>query len=74
VLDSRAAGIGCPEAERVVTEFHQKIAGRQARDSQQPVGDTVDGWACVSGPPAAQGGTTCSKGGQDILAAVVPAE
>jgi hypothetical protein len=74
VLASRAGGVGCAEAGRVVAEFHRKIAGKQARASEQPVGDTVDGWACVSGPPASQGGTTCSKGDQDILAAVVPAE
>lgn len=74
VLDGQAHGVACAEAERVVTLFHRKIAGRQSGDSQEPVGDTVDGWACVSGPPAAQGGTTCSKGDRYILAAVVPNE
>ncbi|MCU1682940.1 MAG: hypothetical protein JWQ81_3679 [Amycolatopsis sp.] len=74
VLQSQSGGVACPEAEHVVTLFHRKIAGRQPGDSQEPVSDTVEGWACVSGPPAAQGGTTCSKGDQYILAAVVPSE
>jgi hypothetical protein len=74
VLDSTAGGVDCAQARRVVGDFHQKIAGRQAAQSNEPVSDTVDGWLCVSGPPAAQGGTTCSKQEQTVFAAIVPAE
>ncbi|WP_246257355.1 hypothetical protein [Amycolatopsis anabasis] len=74
VLDSHAGGVDCAQAKRVVAAFHQKIAGRQSAQSNEPVSDTVDGWLCVSGPPAAQGGTTCSMQDKSVLAAVVPVE
>jgi hypothetical protein len=32
---------------------HRKIAGKQPADFNEPVSDAVDGWLCVSGPPAA---------------------
>jgi hypothetical protein len=68
------AGTDCPTAERIVERFQRRIAGRQPRTSHEPIGDSVDGWWCVSGPPAAQGGSTCSKDDQTVLAAVVPTE
>ncbi|QWF85530.1 hypothetical protein [Amycolatopsis sp. CA-230715] len=74
VLDSHTSGVACPDAKRVVEEFHKKIAGKQAGGSNEPVSDTVDGWLCVSGPPAAQGGTTCTKQEQTVLARVLPVE
>ncbi|SFP90959.1 hypothetical protein SAMN05421854_107423 [Amycolatopsis rubida] len=72
VYDNKATP--CADAMALVKKFHQAINGRQAAGSNNPVNATVDGWLCVSGPPAAQGGTTCSKGEQTVLAAVVPAE
>lgn len=57
---------GCDEANRVVTEFHRRIAGQQPAGSDQPMGMQVDGWQCVSGPPTAQGGTTCTKQGSEL--------
>ncbi|WP_211260421.1 hypothetical protein [Amycolatopsis jejuensis] len=66
--------VPCADALSLVKKFHEAIAGRQAAGSNNPANATVDGWLCVSGPPAAQGGTTCSKGEQTVLAAVVPAE
>jgi len=74
VLDDEAGTAPCDEAVRVVERFHERIAGRQAPGSSEPVSDTVDGWLCVSGPPSAQGGTTCGMGEQNILAAVIPVE
>ncbi|WP_328610134.1 hypothetical protein OG943_13735 [Amycolatopsis sp. NBC_00345] len=74
VFDSQAGGVPCAEAMRLVKEFHAKIAGRQGSGSNDAVNDTVEGWLCTSGPPAAQGGTTCGKGEQTVFAAVVPSE
>jgi hypothetical protein len=51
----------------------RKIAGKQPADFNDPVSDAVDGWLCVSGPPAAQGGT-CGKDDQNSLAAAAPVE
>lgn len=68
------AGVACADATRIVDAFHKRIAGRQSAGSDEPVSDTVDGWLCVSGPPAAQGGTSCAKGDQNVFAAVVPVE
>jgi hypothetical protein len=74
VFDSGAAGVSCAAATQLVTAFHRKIAGRQGAGSNDAVNETVDGWLCASGPPAAQGGTTCTKGEQTVFAAVVPSE
>ncbi|MDT8912619.1 hypothetical protein [Amycolatopsis sp. PS_44_ISF1] len=74
VFDSAAGGVPCAEAMRLVGEFHARIAGRQGSGSDDAVNDTVEGWLCTSGPPAAQGGTTCGKGEQTVFASVVPAE
>lgn len=65
---------GCELAERVVAAFHAEIEGKQPAGSRHPVKATVDGWACVSGPPSSQGGTSCSKGDTDVLAAVITDE
>ncbi|MFE6616822.1 hypothetical protein [Amycolatopsis sp. NPDC057786] len=67
-------GVSCADATGIVGSFHQRIAGRQSAGSDEPVSETVDGWLCVSGAPAAQGGTSCSKGEQNVFAAVVPVE
>ncbi|WP_460429119.1 hypothetical protein [Amycolatopsis oliviviridis] len=67
-------GVSCADATGIVGAFHQRIAGRQSAGSDEPVSETVDGWLCVSGAPAAQGGTSCSKGEQNVFAAVVPVE
>ncbi|MFD5246189.1 hypothetical protein ACFWIW_16685 [Amycolatopsis sp. NPDC058340] len=67
-------GVSCAEATGIVDSFHKRIAGRQSADSDEPVSETVDGWLCVSGAPAAQGGTSCGKGEQNVFAAVVPVE
>ncbi|WP_239155022.1 hypothetical protein [Amycolatopsis sp. FDAARGOS 1241] len=74
VFDSQAGGVPCAEAMTLVRDFHAKIAGRQGAGSNDAVNDTVSGWLCTSGPPASQGGTTCSKGEQTVFAAVVPSE
>lgn len=74
VFDSGSAGVSCATATKLVGDFHRKIAGRQGAGSNDAVNETVDGWLCTSGPPAAQGGTTCSKGEQTVFAAVVPSE
>ncbi|WP_370949264.1 hypothetical protein AB5J62_17405 [Amycolatopsis sp. cg5] len=67
-------GVDCATGKKIVEQFQRKIAGKQPVESNEPVSDTVDGWLCVSGPPAAQGGTTCSKDNATVLAAVVPTE
>ncbi len=67
-------GVPCADATGIVGSFHKTIAGRQSAGSDEPVSETVDGWLCVSGAPAAQGGTSCSKGEQNVFAAVVPVE
>ncbi|WP_236725417.1 hypothetical protein [Amycolatopsis orientalis] len=67
-------GVSCADATGIVGSFHRRIAGRQSAESDEPVSETVDGWLCVSGAPAAQGGTSCSKGEQNVFAAVVPVE
>jgi hypothetical protein len=59
---------------RVVEKFHKKIAGKQPAESNEPVTDGVEGWQCASGPPAAQGGSTCSKDDKTTFAAAVPNE
>ncbi|MET8846224.1 hypothetical protein [Amycolatopsis sp. NPDC004625] len=74
VFDSGSAGVSCVAATKLVGDFHRKIAGRQGAGSNDAVNETVDGWLCASGPPAAQGGTTCTKGEQTVFAAVVPSE
>lgn len=74
VFDSGSAGVSCVSATKLVGDFHRKIAGRQGAGSNDAVNETVDGWLCTSGPPAAQGGTTCTKGEQTVFAAVVPSE
>jgi len=74
VFDSSSGGVDCAAATKLVTDFQHKIAGRQDAASNEAVNETVDGWLCTSGPPAAQGGTTCSKGEQTVFAAVVPSE
>jgi hypothetical protein len=74
VFDSGSAGVSCATATKLVGDFHRKIAGRQGAGSNDAVNETVDGWLCTSGPPAAQGGTTCTKGEQTVFAAVVPSE
>jgi hypothetical protein len=74
VFDSGSAGVSCAAATQLVADFHRKIAGRQGPGSNDAVNETVDGWLCTSGPPAAQGGTTCTKGEQTVFAAVVPSE
>jgi hypothetical protein len=74
VFDSGSAGVTCATATKLVGDFHRKIAGRQGTGSNDAVNETVDGWLCTSGPPAAQGGTTCTKGEQTVFAAVVPSE
>ncbi len=74
ILGGQDASVGCDEAKRVVAQFHEKIAGRQSADSNEPISDTVDDWLCVSGPPAQQGGTTCSNQDKTVLAAVIPVE
>jgi hypothetical protein len=74
VFDSGSAGVSCVAATKLVGDFHRTIAGRQGAGSNDAVNETVDGWLCTSGPPAAQGGTTCTKGEQTVFAAVVPSE
>jgi hypothetical protein len=74
VLGGEAAGVDCATAAQIVDRFHRKVAGKQPADFNEPVRDAVDGWLCVSGPPAAQGGTTCGKDNQNIFAAAVPVE
>ncbi|WP_410597678.1 hypothetical protein [Amycolatopsis sp. lyj-23] len=74
VFDSGSAGVSCVAATKLVGDFHRKITGRQDSGSNDAVNETVDGWLCTSGPPAAQGGTTCTKGEQTVFAAVVPSE
>jgi hypothetical protein len=68
VLGGEASG----STARVVEEFHKKIAGKQPPESNEPVSDGVEGWQCASGPPAAQGATTCSKDDKTTFAAAVP--
>lgn len=66
--------IPCAQATDVVAAFHAQITGRQPPGSDRPAGAEVDGWHCVSGPPSAQGGTTCDRGSDEIMAAVVDRE
>ncbi|OXM72522.1 hypothetical protein CF166_14770 [Amycolatopsis sp. KNN50.9b] len=74
VMDTTTSGLSCGQATDLVTRFQQAIAGRQPAGSGRPVGETVDGWLCVSGPPASQGGTTCSRGEDTVFARVTEAE
>jgi hypothetical protein len=74
VIGNESSSVECTEAKRIISAFHQAITGRQSADSTEPASATVDGWLCVSGAPAAQGGTTCSKNNQMIFAAVMPVE
>ncbi|HVW41757.1 MAG TPA: hypothetical protein VHC18_10435 [Amycolatopsis sp.] len=70
VLDSSSMGVPCAGATRLVGEFQRQIAGKQPAGSNEPVSATVDGWLCVSGPPAAQGGTSCSLDQKTVFARV----
>jgi len=70
VLDSSAMGIPCADATNLVAKFQRQITGKQPPGSAEPVNATVDGWLCVSGAPAAQGGTSCSRGEQTVFAEV----
>jgi hypothetical protein len=70
----QSQGLDCAAATKLVGDFQRKIGGRQGAGSNDAVNDTVDGWLCTSGPPASQGGTTCTKGEQTVFAAVVPSE
>lgn len=74
LLGGEGGGVDCATGRRIVEEFHQKIAGKQPADSNEPVSDSVEGWQCVSGAPTAQGGTACSKEDKSIFAGVVPSE
>ncbi|WP_435155312.1 hypothetical protein [Amycolatopsis sacchari] len=62
--------VPCAEATDLVRRFQEQLAGKQPAGSNQPASATVDGWLCVSGPPAAQGGTTCSKQDKTVFAGV----
>jgi hypothetical protein len=70
VLDSSSLGVSCADAKQLVGKFQAQIAGKQAANSNEPVSATVDGWLCVSGPPAAQGGTSCSEQDKTVFASV----
>lgn len=74
VMETATSGLGCGRATDLVTRFQEAIAGRQPAGSARPVSETVDGWLCVSGPPASQGGTTCSRGEDTVFARVTEAE
>jgi hypothetical protein len=74
VLDGEAGGVDCATATQIVERFQRKIAGKQPADSNEPLSDAVDGWLCVSGPPTAEGRTTCGKDNQNIFAAAIPVE
>ncbi|NIH83964.1 hypothetical protein [Amycolatopsis granulosa] len=74
VMDTTTSALSCGQATDLVTRFQQTIAGRQPAGSARPVSETVDGWVCVSGPPASQGGTTCSRGEDTVFAQVTEAE
>jgi hypothetical protein len=74
LLGGEGGGVDCATGRRIVEEFHQKIAGKQPADSNEPVSDSVEGWQCVSGAPTAQGGTACSKEDKSVFAGVVPSE
>jgi hypothetical protein len=65
-----APGVSCPDAVGLVSRFQAQLAGRQPARSSRPASATVDGWLCVSGPPSAQGGTTCSLQDKTVFAAV----
>lgn len=60
----------CALGERVVAAFHAEIAGKQPAGSTRPAAAEVDGWHCVSGPPASGGGTDCESDGRNVQAAV----
>ncbi|WP_228684709.1 hypothetical protein [Amycolatopsis thermoflava] len=74
VMDTTTSTLSCGQATDLVTRFQRAIAGRQPAGSGRPVSETVDGWLCVSGPPASQGGTTCSRGEDTVFARVTEAE
>jgi hypothetical protein len=74
LLGGEGGGVDCATGRRIVEEFHQKLAGRQPADSNEPISDSVEGWQCTSGPPTAQGGTSCGKEDKSIFAGVVPSE
>ncbi|GAB3574779.1 hypothetical protein GCM10027445_36210 [Amycolatopsis endophytica] len=74
VMDTTTSALDCGAATDLVTRFQQAITGRQPADSARPVSETVDGWLCVSGPPASQGGTSCSRGEDTVFAQVVQPE
>ncbi|WP_236793164.1 hypothetical protein [Amycolatopsis sp. GM8] len=68
VLES--PGVPCADAKQLVTKFQAQLAGKQPAGSSQPASATVDGWLCVSGPPASQGGTSCSLQDKTVFAGV----
>ncbi|GAA3831052.1 hypothetical protein [Amycolatopsis tucumanensis] len=74
VMETTTSSLSCGQATDLVTRFQRAIAGRQPAGSGRPVSETVDGWLCVSGPPASQGGTTCSRGEDTVFARVTEAE
>ncbi|AIJ23088.1 hypothetical protein [Amycolatopsis methanolica] len=74
VMETTTSTLSCGQATDLVTRFQRAIAGRQPAGSGRPVSETVDGWLCVSGPPASQGGTTCSRGDDTVFARVTEAE
>ncbi|KAA9151357.1 hypothetical protein FPZ12_039165 [Amycolatopsis acidicola] len=74
VEDSSTAGMDCAQATDLVARFQRQLTGKQGPDSRDPVSATVDGWLCVSGPPSAQGGTTCSKQDLTVFAGVAAGE
>ncbi|HVV10604.1 hypothetical protein [Amycolatopsis sp.] len=74
VQDGSSAGMTCAQATDLVARFQRQITGKQPSGSNDPVSATVDGWLCVSGPPSAQGGTTCSKQDLTVFAGAVTGE
>jgi hypothetical protein len=71
VLDVVSDDIGCAQAEQLVRDFQARIAGQQPAGSTQPVSASVQGWLCVSAPPATQGGTTCTLRDKTVYARVI---
>jgi hypothetical protein len=71
VLDVVSDDVGGARAEQLVRDFQARIAGQQPAGSTQPVSASVQGWLCVSAPPATQGGTTCTLRDKTVYARVV---
>lgn len=63
-------GISCADAKQLVATFQSQLTGKQPAGSTQPASGTVNGWLCVSGPPASEGGTSCSLQDQTVFASV----